>query len=110
MSYSALLADTLTYWSPSTSDGFGGMSYGAPTGLLGRYQLDNQNFQDADGEEFISASICYTTTQLVQDGWVYEGASVAVNPQTVEGAYRIRRLYTTASPNDSITVYKAVLG
>ena len=110
MSYSSLLQDTITMWVPSTNDGFGGLAYATPVQVLGRWQNDNENYQDADGEEFVSSAIIYTKQQLVQNAWCYEGTSAQANPQNQEGAYRIRRLYTTSTPNDSITVFKAILG
>jgi hypothetical protein len=110
MSYSALQQDTITRWTGPTDDGYGGQTYGTPSQLLGRWQNENVNQQDADGEEFVSSAVIYTTTQLNQNDWVYEGTSASANPQDQEGAYRVRLLYTTSTPNDSITVYKATLG
>ena len=110
MSYSALLQDTITRWTTPTQDGYGGISYGASSQILGRWQNENANFQDLAGEEFVSSAIVYTTTELNQNDWVYEGTSVQANPQDETGAYRVRLIYTTSTPNDSITVYKAILG
>lgn len=110
MSYEALLQTTITYWPPGANTGFGDLTYGEPGPLLARYQSDNTNQQDDDGEEFVSAAVVYTTEQLEHNGWVFNGSSVEANPQDVEGAYRIRRLYTTSNPAGTVVVYKAVLG
>ena len=110
MSYSSLLTQTATYWSPSTPDGFGGMAFAAPTTLLCRWQSTTDIFQDTDGEEFVSDAVIYTTSALVENGWLYLGTSVVANPQSVVGAYRIRRLHWSQTPNASITVYKWILG
>jgi len=110
MSYSNLLATTITRWAAPVNNGFGDLSYDAPTTLLGRFQNDNENYIDEDGEEFRSAAIVYTTVQLNQNEWLFEGTSVAANPQTQTGAYKIRRLYTTQTPSGDLIVYKAILG
>lgn len=110
MSYSSLLTQVCTYWSPSTPDGFGGISYNTPTAILVRWQEATDLFNDTDGEEFISDAIVYTTTELEENGWLYEGTSVQSNPQNQAGAYRIRRTAKTQTPNGSIIVYKYILG
>ena len=110
MSYSSLQQDTITRWTSPTNDGYGGLSYDAPTQILGRWQNENVNQQDAAGEEFVSSAVIYTTTQIDQNDWLYEGTSASANPQDQEGAYRVRLLHTTSTPNDSITVFKATLG
>ena len=110
MSYSGLLQTTLTYWAPTSVDGFGGIGYAVPTTLTGRWQDEVDTFEDSDGQEFISSAIIYTTTELTENGWLYEGTSVATNPQTVTGAYRIRRLHKSQTPTGTIVVYKNVCG
>jgi len=110
MSYSNLLTQSLTYWSPASNDGTGDLIYNTPVAILGRYQQVVDNYQDSNGEEWISDGVVYTGTQLVQNGFIYPGTSVASDPQDVEGAYRVRRLSTSQNPNGSIIVYKCVLG
>lgn len=110
MSYESQLQTTLTYWAPSTADGFGGLAYSSPITLLGRYEDHNDNYIDSAGEEFISNAIVYTKQLLTHNGWVYKGVSVESNPQNVEGAQRIRVIYTTQNPSGTIIVYKTVLG
>ena len=110
MSYQGLLTQTLTYWSPSSQDGFGGISYSTPVTIKGRYQEENDTYNDFEGEEFISNAVVYTNQELGHNGWIYNGTSVATNPQTEQDAYRIRRLFKTQTPNASIIVYKYILG
>ena len=57
MSYTSLLTATITRWTTPTNDGYGGLAYATPTQILGRWQNENSNFQDADGEEFVSSAI-----------------------------------------------------
>ena len=110
MSYSALLTQTATYWAPSSNDGFGGISYSAPTTLLVRWQDETDNFQDTEGEEFISDAVIYTSTELQENGWLYLGTSAQANPQNQAGAHRIRRREKTQTPNGSIVVHKNICG
>lgn len=110
MSYTSLLTQSITYWTTNVADGFGGYSYNAPTTLLCRYQDFVDNFQDFEGEEFISSAIVYTSTELEQNAWVYLGTSIETNPQNQSGAYRIRNLQKSQNPSGSIIVYKNILG
>jgi hypothetical protein len=110
MSYTSLLTSDITYWAPSTPDGYGGLAYAAPATIKGRVQAENIAYQDEAGEEFVSASVVYTLTQLAHNGWIYKGVSATADPQDVEGAYIVRRIYTTADPTEGTIVYKAILG
>lgn len=110
MSYSALLTGTVTYWAPGTPDGFGGMSYAAPVQISARYQDESQNYQDRDGEEFISKAVAYVAQDLAHNGWIYNGTSAQANPQNQAGAYRIRTLMKSATPSGSVIHRKVVLG
>lgn len=110
MSYSSLLTSTITHWSFSSNDGYGGVSYSAPTQLLGRWQDEANLFNDTDGEEFVSDAIVYTTTELDCNDWLYLGTSAQANPQNQNKAYRIRNCQKTQTPNGSIIVYKYILG
>lgn len=110
MSYASLLTTDITYWAPSTPDGFGGIAYATPVTIKGRVQAENLLYQDEAGEEFVSASVVYTLQQLAHNGWIFKGVSAGANPQAVEGAYMVRRIYTTSDPSNGTIVYKAVLG
>lgn len=110
VSYTARLTQTATYWAPTTPDGSGGFSYASPVQILVRWQDEVDNFQDADGEEFISAAIVYSSGPLVHNGWLYLGTSAEANPQDQAGAYRNRRLLFSQNPNGTRKVYKNILG
>jgi hypothetical protein len=110
MSFITLLTDTCTYWVPATPDGFGGLSYSTPTTISVRWEDKEDLHQDFAGEEFISSAIVYTSTELVNNGWLYLGTSAQANPQNQSGAYRIKRRDKTSTPNDSITVFKNIAG
>lgn len=110
MSYASLLTKTLTHWAAASNDGFGGMTHSTPSQILGRWQNEVDTFQDAEGEEFISQAVVYTTTLLDENDWLYEGTSAQANPQAQQNAYRIRRLMKSESPDGSTIVYKYVMG
>lgn len=110
MSYVNLLTETVTYWPPATNDGTGDLTFGASSQLLVRWQNINDNFQDIDGEEFISDAIVYATQEFEHNGWLYYGTSSESDPQDQQGAYRIRRRMRSQNPNGSIIVYKHILG
>lgn len=110
MSYEALLQTPVTYWAAAAPDGFGGFTYAAPVPLLVRWQDKRDTFQDAQGEEFISDAIVYTSTALLENGWMFRGVSVLTDPQAQAGAYRIRRIQLSQSPGGDIVVNKNILG
>jgi len=110
MSYSSLLTQNCTYWTTSVADGFGGYIYNTPSTILCRWQDDTENYNDADGEEFISSAIVYSLQELEQNGWLYLGTSTEANPQNQSGAYRIRKTKKSPNPSGSIIVYTSILG
>jgi len=110
MSYTSLLTQTVTYWAPISNDGYGDLTYEAPTQLLARWQDTVDTFQDTAGEEFISDATVYTTTELEENGWLYLGTSAESNPQDQDKAFRIRRRNMSQTPNGSIVVYKNICG
>ena len=110
MAYSALLTQTATYWAPATADGFGGLSFAAPSAFLVRWQDATDLFQDADGEEFVSAAIVYTAAALAENGYLFLGTSAAADPLAQDAAYRIRRRQRSQSPDGSVVVHKTILG
>ena len=110
MSYTALLSTTITIWETPVNDGYANFSYSTPTQVSCRYQNDRQNLIDDLGMEFVSTAVIYTTQQLALNTWVYKGTTSTANPQNVDEAYRVRKIYTTSTPTDSIIVYKAILG
>ena len=110
MSYSSLLTNTITVWEVGASNGYGNFSFSAPVQLSCRYQNGTQIAIDSLGQEYVSTATIYTTSQLTLNSFVYNGVSAETNPQLVTGAYRIRNLYTTLTPNDSIIVYRAQVG
>ena len=110
MSYSNLLTNTVTAWSPSINDGFGGLSYSTPRQILCRWQEVNVLHNDTAGEEFISKAVVFADELLEANGWLFEGTSAEANPQNQVGAYRIRRIMKSPTPNASIIVYEYILG
>lgn len=110
MAYTALLTQQCTYWAPASNDGFGGLVYSAPVSLLVRWQDKVELLQDTAGEEFLSSAIVYSSQELAENGFLYEGTSAEANPQDQEGAFRIRLRGRSPTPSADIVVYKNTLG
>ena len=89
------LRQTITYWSPSTPDGFGGKSFGSPTTLNGRWEDKVVEFVDPEGRESVSQAIVYTDTDVSLGGFLYNGTSTASDPNSVDGAREIRNFSKT---------------
>jgi len=110
LSYFNLLTDVATHWTSGQNDGYGGVTYSTPVQLFVRWEDKEDLHQDMEGEEFISSAIVYTSTELSNNDWLYLGTSAQANPQNQNGAYRIKRRMKTSTPNDSITIFKNILG
>lgn len=79
------LVQDITYWTTS-SDGFGGSTYGAPQSLKGRWEERNDVFRTPNGQEKVSKAVVYLDTDVEINGYLYLGVSVASDPTTVSGA------------------------
>lgn len=85
------LRQTVTYWSPGGNDGFGGVSYGTPVNIKGRWQDVAELFIDASGNEVVSKAKVWIDTDVVNKGYLYLGESTAADPETVSDAREIRQ-------------------
>lgn len=110
MSYLSLLTDTITYWAPSTPDGYGGKTFAAPTQLSARFQKSNEELLDDAGQSFVSIATVYTTQDVEFGGFISNGTSAETNPLNLDTAYRIRRTRVSSNPEKLITVYRVDLG
>jgi hypothetical protein len=86
------LNQKITYWAPNTSNQFGGLSYGAPIILDGRWEDSMENVITPAGQEIVSRAKIYTDTPVRDTGYIYPGipADLGVNPEAIDGAYEIR--------------------
>jgi len=106
------LNQTITYWSPGVPDGFGGMTYGTPEAIQGRWEGQNELFIDAEGNEVRSQSIVYLDQSVQINGYLALGEytdSTDTDPTTISGAKEIRSVKSTPSVDASQTLYKVWL-
>lgn len=85
------LRQIVTYWSPGVPDGFGGITFGAPIQIKGRWEDRTDLFIDPQGKEVRSAARVYVVQDVALRGYLFLGTSTAADP-TVEsvGALEIR--------------------
>lgn len=92
------LRQTITYWAPAAADGFGGRSFSSPTTIKGRWEGRVNLITDSAGREKVSNAIVYLSSQVVVNGYLYEGESTASDPLSV-GAFEIIRFDRVPSLN-----------
>ena len=80
----------VTYWSPGSNDGFGGVTFGTPVTVKGRWEDKAVLFIDASGNEVTSIAKIYLGIDVVLKGYLFEGETTAANPNTVSNAREIR--------------------
>lgn len=78
-----------TYWGAPVSDGLGGNTYNAPIQFFCRWEERQEEFVNSDGELKISNAIVFANRSFDTLGYLYLGVSVAADPTTVSGAWRI---------------------
>lgn len=103
------LKQTGTYWSKGASDGYNAYSYGTPAAITCRWDDTSEEFIDDTGERKISRAVIWTTTALVQGGYLYLGTSAATDPTAVTNAWMIRSVQRVGSVNNTEAIYKAYL-
>lgn len=98
-----------TYWSPGVNDGYAGLTFGAPTAITCRWQVENKKFVTVTGNEHVSIAAVYPDRELEPGGWLYLGTSVATDPRTVTGAHEIMSFRAMPDLSGTLVEYKAVL-
>ena len=83
------LKATITYWSPGTPDGTGGVSFGAPSSIKARWEDRTTLFIDVAGEDKVSNARVYVNTDVENKGYLFDGESTAASPLTVTGSRQI---------------------
>ena len=98
------LRQSVTYWSPGTPDGFGGVSFGTPVVVKGRWEDRTNLFVDIDGNEARSSTRVYLDRDVELNGFLFLGSSTATDPKTVSDAKEIRDFRKT--PNLQATEFE----
>ena len=97
MNLSSKLNETLTYWAPSTPDGYGGRSYSSPVTFSGRWEDVQELFINVLGEEVVSVAKVYAERDFELNGFLFNGESEETNPANEDGAREIRKVGKTPS-------------
>jgi hypothetical protein len=87
------MKDTVTHWSVTGTDGFGGFTFAAPTLLSGRWEEKAELFKDLDNEEHVSKAIVYVSEAVEIGDYLALGDHVTVpvaDPTSLTlGSFRI---------------------
>lgn len=85
------LKQDATWWA-STSDAFGGFTFGAPVSVKVRWEDRNEVFVGPlDKSERVSAAVVYLDRDVGLFDYLYLGVSVASDPTAVAGARKVER-------------------
>lgn len=104
--YTHNLTQTLTYWPPSGNAPGGGVTYGSPVQIKGRWQDKRDLIRSADGQEVASSAIVYVDRELADKGRLYRGISASANPLTVIGAREILSRGSSPSLDGAVELLK----
>ena len=105
--YSRLHKHTITIWTRSAPDGYGGYSVNAPQEIMGRWQ-DGANVDwsvGANGDQI--NAVAYLTTAVKTGDWLYLGSSAASDPKTVSGARIVKNAYAGGALDGVRRLYRA---
>ena len=86
------------YWGSPTPDGYGGLTFDPPKIIKCRWDSVVKNILSDEGKLFVSQAEVLVTEDLEVGGYLYLGDMIGftnehrVDPQTVTGAYPIKRI------------------
>ncbi len=84
------LKQLATHW-VATANGFGGFDYTTPAEIKCRWEARQETFRDSQGEEVTSNALVYLASDVEIGDYIFEGASVAADPTTLDRARRVRQ-------------------
>lgn len=86
------------YWGAPEADGFGGYSFSEPKEVSVRWDDKTERVTDSNGNEIVSRAEIMVTEDVDEGGCLYLGELDSLsegekaNPQSVEGAFLIKRV------------------
>ena len=89
------LPEKITVWRETANDGFGGITWSAPSVLDARIAYKQEKFTDGNGDDSVSTAVVYTDGDMLLNDKVYFGTSVELSP--VAAANDVRALASTPS-------------
>ncbi len=102
------LDQPITVWT-ATKNGYGGLTFGPPVALEGRWQDKIEQFRTASGDEKVSKSVVYLSVDVAIGDYLFEGTSEAVDPSILTGASEVQQLAKTPDLRTLRTLRKAFL-
>ena len=98
------LPETITIWTPTGNDGFGGIGYSGPTVVSARHADKIEKFTDANGDQQISKAVVYSRSTALRAGAVvYLGESVS--PLPVPGSDDVRAVVSIPSGTSMVKAW-----
>ena len=88
------LPHKITRWT-TTPDGYGGVTFGTPIVLNGRWEDKNIQFRTPKGTEATSDAIVYLNNDVDLDDYLFLGDSDVADPTTLSGAKEVRKFNKT---------------
>jgi hypothetical protein len=82
------LPETITVWRAVGNDGFGGITWSAPSLLPARIAHKQELFTDINGDQSISKAVVYTDGDLAIGDKVHFGESSSLSPTSTSNDIR----------------------
>ena len=90
------LPETITVWTKSANDGYGGSTWSTPVSYDARIAYKSEKFTDSNGAQLISTAVCYSEgSALENNSVVFFGTSVAATPP--DAANDVKQISQTPS-------------
>jgi len=111
------------YWGSPTEDGFGGKTFADPVEIYCRWEDMHQIVTDAKGAEITSRALVFVLQDVDEEGMLFLGTLETLyddyatdssagginSPETIEGAYVIKRFQKTPDLKGAGYLRKAYL-
>jgi hypothetical protein len=114
MDIAKFLNQTAVHWRFSGFDGFGGFTFdSSPSEESVRWADETSIYASKDGEEIAAKTKILTKSLVNENDYYYLGELTDLNsgeisdPTTVDGAYRVKRVYTLVDIKGNTLGYKA---
>lgn len=104
----------ITYWPPGTGDGAGGLGFGSPIVLNGRWEDRIEEFLDKNNTVVFSKANVFMSPKcgntIEVGGYLFNGdQSLVTNPTNLSGAYEIRATSTVPDIRNVRSEFRAIL-
>lgn len=108
--YDRAIAEDVTYWAPSSRDGYGVHSYQSPQVLKGRLEQRTEKFYDDQGAELHSDSVAFLRQSVQRSGYLARGdQSGTSDPTTLHEAFEITETREQRDLSGRITTHLVLL-